>query len=179
MAALRMAHLFIDATADAEAFNALAGLASAEQKPMVWGEIFAGGLGGYVAYAIPGITPCPHCVRSAFIAGLDSFPPAPRGTTRPYGGADAGVPVTASDADVTVLAGLVTSVALRLLARDLEGYTPVTLVGFRRGWIFERSLDVRALSVRTDDAACSHCWVPMTIEDAEAGAAVAALLRIE
>jgi molybdopterin/thiamine biosynthesis adenylyltransferase len=165
--ALRVADLIVDATASADAFNFLADLASDEQRPLVWGEIFGGGLGGYVAYAVPGVTPCPSCVRAAFLAQLDEWPPAPQGSGQRYGAVAADVPLIASDADVTVIAGALTTVALRVLARDFDGCSPITVLGLRRGWIFERSFETRLLSARMDDFSCPRCWTKPAAPDQE------------
>jgi molybdopterin/thiamine biosynthesis adenylyltransferase len=156
--ALRAADLIVDATANPDAFNFLADLASQERRPLVWGEIFAGGVGGYVAYAAPDLTPCPSCVRAAFLAHLEELPPAPRAADRPYGALTADGPIIATDADVMVLAGAVTNVAQRILAGDLEGTKPIVVIGLRRGWIFETAFETRTFAVRRDDFSCDRCW---------------------
>ncbi|MGZ5440300.1 MAG: ThiF family adenylyltransferase [Thermoanaerobaculia bacterium] len=171
--ALRATDLIIDATASADAFNFLADLASEEQRPLVWGEIFAGGLGGYVAYAVPGMTPCPSCVRSAFLAHLTEWPPAPRATDRPYGALTAEGPIVATDADVSVIAGALTNLALRVLLREIDGRDTIIVIGLRRGWIFSAAFESRALPVRSDDFSCDRCWTkpsaadPSTLADVE------------
>ncbi len=159
VAAIANATLVLDATANADAFNFLADLTSETQRPFTWGEVFPGGLGGYIAYATPQDTPCPSCVRSAFLAHADEWPPAPRDAAEPYAvPRGTGQPIAATDADVTVLAGALTGLALRLLTHDLDGLAPVTLLGLRRGWIFEQAFDTRQIQVRTDDFACLRCW---------------------
>lgn len=174
--ALRLADLIVDATASPDAFNFLADLASEERRPLVWGEIFGGGLGGYVAYAVPGVTPCPSCVRAAFHAQLDEWPPAPHGTGHRYGAMAADGPLVASDADVAVIAGALATVALRVLARDFDGCSPIAVIGLRRGWIFEHSFETRLLSARMDDFSCLRCWTKPSAPDQELLAQVDNLL---
>lgn len=159
IAAIAAAHVVIDATANPDAFNFLADVASEAQRPMCWGEVFAGGLGGYVAYAEPTRTPCPACVRAAFHGHLADWPPAPRGAHEPYAAPQGGgPPMIATDADATVIAGALTQAALRLLTRNFDGFAPVTLVGLTRGWIFEHAFEMRQIKVRPDDFSCSLCW---------------------
>ena len=173
--ALAQANVIVDATANSDAFNFLADLASEEQRPLVWGEVFAGGLGGYVGYAVPGLTPCPSCVRAAFLAFLAQWPAAPRGQSQQYAGLSEVGPVVATDADVAVIASALTSVVLRVLARDLEGWGAILLIALRRGWIFERAFETRSLSVRTDDFSCERCWKKPDEPDEEKLAAVESL----
>lgn len=174
--ALQNATLIIDATANADAFNFLAHLASEEQLPLLWAEVFAGGIGGYVAYAAPGVTPCPSCVRAAFLAYLDNWPPAPRGAVSDYGYVEADVPIVASDADVTLIAAAMTNSALRVISKDFDAFPPITIFGLREGWIFEQAFETHSLSVRTDDFSCPNCWTRPTAPDPDSLARVEELL---
>lgn len=173
---LMQADVIVDATASTEAFNFLADLASEERRPLVWAEVFAGGLGGYVAYAAPDFTPCPSCVRAAFLAHLEQWPAAPRGGSQDYGGGSADAPVIASDADVTVIAGALTSAVLRILKKDFEGWSAIAVIGLRRGWIFERAFETRSIPVRTDDFSCERCWTKPSAPDPDKLAIVETLL---
>ncbi len=161
--ALGAVDVLVDATANPDAFNALAALASDRRRLLVWGEVFEGGLGGVVGYASPDLTPCPSCVRAAFLAEAASWPPAPRSRVLvPYGAGDSANPVVATDADVTVLAGLLTGTVLDGLDGSLGLRTPVTLLGLRGGWIFDHPLETRAIAVRADDTSCPWCWTTPT-----------------
>lgn len=157
--ALTSVDLIVDATANPDAFNTLAWLASDAQRPLVWGELFAGGFGGLVGFAHPRLTPCPSCVRDAFLAHADAWPPAPRiDSGAPYVGSDGDRPAVATDADVMVIAGLVTATVLDTIQGSLGHRSAVTLLGLREGWIFDRPLDARSISVRRDDFSCTWCW---------------------
>ena len=178
VAALASADLLIDATANPDAFNFLADLASEERRQLAWGEVFAGGFGGYIAYATPERTPCPSCVRAAFHALAANWPPAPLGASEPYAAdapADA-APVIATDADVGVIAAALSALSLRLLTNDLDDHPPLLFVGLRAGWIFERALDSRAIPVRQDDFACDRCWTRPAAADDDTQKKVEALL---
>ena len=52
--------LLIDATASPPVFNLLAAVAANNQKPLLWMEVYAGGIGGMIARSRPGIDPDPH-----------------------------------------------------------------------------------------------------------------------
>jgi sulfur-carrier protein adenylyltransferase/sulfurtransferase len=49
--------LLIDATADPQAFNFVASVARSRLCPIVWAEVYAGGIGGFTARLRPGIEP--------------------------------------------------------------------------------------------------------------------------
>ncbi len=46
--------LLIDATADPQAFNFIASVARNALRPMIWAEVYAGGIGGFVGRVRPG-----------------------------------------------------------------------------------------------------------------------------
>ena len=58
--------LLIDATANSQAFNFVASVASNVRRPMLWAEVYAGGIGGFVARLRPVVDPpplyCPEAV---------------------------------------------------------------------------------------------------------------------
>jgi hypothetical protein len=96
--------LLVEATANAEVFLRLAAVARMAKRPLCWGEVFAGGLGGLIARARPGIDPNPVAIRNAILNYLETQPLAPY---RQAGGYDieGQVPVIATDSDVTLIAG--------------------------------------------------------------------------
>lgn len=161
LADIATADIIVDATADPEAFCLTAMLASDSERPLVWGEVFGGGLGGLVASAQADLDPCPRCVRSGFLAALEGLPPAPdalhRG--RAYDG-DGEQPHAATDADVGFVASMVTSRALDILAGASPAPPNVVMMGFRIGWVFEQPMKVLWFRVRSDDWSCPRCWSP-------------------
>jgi hypothetical protein len=64
MSALRVCDVIIDATADAHCFNFCSAVAKESLKPFVWGEVFAGGIGGLVARVRSGHEPEPQAARN-------------------------------------------------------------------------------------------------------------------
>jgi molybdopterin/thiamine biosynthesis adenylyltransferase len=160
--------IIIDATADHDVFGLLAGVASDKRRPLVWGEVFGGGLGGLVASAQPDASPCPSCVRDGFINATAAWPPAPGQQARDPYGADDVSPLVASDADVSVIASAMAIRALSVLAGTAS--SSVTLLGFRRDWIFEHPFDSRHVHVRSDDYSCARCWTPDSEADPDAAA---------
>lgn len=177
--ALGKVDVIVDATADAETFNTLAMLASRARIPFVWGEVFAGGLGGLVGAAHPARTPCPQCVRAGFLARAEEWPPAPRSKVlRPYeSGGDASL--AATDADVGFVAAAVTARVFEAADAAADPATPVVLLGLRRGWIFERVFDTVHVDVLADDWSCAWCWREPAAPDAKALSRALAILGRE
>ena len=145
LTALGQADVIIDATANPTVFSLCAHVARHSKKSLVWLEIYAGGIGGLVARARPDKDAEPFTLREAINASATDIattqgvePPDGAGD---YGAVDAGDNVViASDADVTIIAGIATQMALdTLLAREPSHYPyPAYLVGLSRGWIFEQ-----------------------------------------
>ena len=157
----------IDATANSEVFCIIAMIASDNRLPLVWGEVFGGGIGGLVASAHPDQGPCPRCVRAGLLASASTWPPPPANTSKdPYGGGD-GEPLEATHADVGVLASALSNRVIQLLTRSDETPPAVTLVGLRKAWIFESPMQSIAVKVRSDDWSCERCWAPAAFPDSE------------
>jgi molybdopterin/thiamine biosynthesis adenylyltransferase len=140
--------LLVDATANADVFLRLAAVARMAKRPLCWGEVFAGGLGGLIARARPGIDPNPVAVRNAILSYLETQPPAPY---RQAGGYDieGQVPVIATDSDVTLIAGALSRFVLDALLRATESQYPYSayLLGFRNEWIFSQPFDTQPITV--------------------------------
>ena len=64
--------LVIDATADPNVFNLLAAVVRQSKKPMVWVEVFEGGIGGLVARSRPGLDPAPEVMRAGLLSWCDA-----------------------------------------------------------------------------------------------------------
>jgi len=56
-------NLVVDATAVPQVFNLLAAVATTYERPLVWVEVYAGGIGGLVARSRPGLDPDPFTMR--------------------------------------------------------------------------------------------------------------------
>ncbi len=140
--------ILIDATADPQAFNLLASVARTTQLPMIWAEVFAGGVGGFVARLRPHVEPPPHKARQQYLAWCEQEG-VPWGATeggRYYALGGAG-PMIADDADVTLIAAHATRMVTDYLIQPnhSEFPHPAYFIGLKRGWIFAEPLDVRPL----------------------------------
>lgn len=132
--------VIIDMTASPDVFNLLTAVAVADKKPLLWAEVFAGGIGGLVARSCPGKDPDPQVMRAA-LAQYTAAQPAPEfATTTDYGAVGReGEVFVASDADVEVIAAHATGLAVdSVFAREPSLYpNSMYLIGLKRDWVFE------------------------------------------
>lgn len=140
--------LLVDATANPEVFLRLAAVARMTKCPLCWGEVFAGGLGGLIARARPGIDPNPVAVRNAILNYLETQLPAPYRQAPGYD-IEGEVAVIATDSDVTLIAGALSRFVLDVLLRANESQYPYSayLLGFRKEWIFSQPFDTQPITV--------------------------------
>jgi len=133
--------LLIDATANPRVFNLLAAVARTTRRPMIWMEVFGGGIGGLVARSRPGIDPTPQDMRGAFFQYCTDNPDlASRSAAKNYAAENEdGEVLEASDADIAIIAHH----AARFVA---DCFTPperskfpnsMYLIGLAKGWVFE------------------------------------------
>lgn len=131
--------LIIDATADATTFNLCAAVTRSQRKPLVWGEVFAGGVGGIVARARPDVDPTPLIARRQLVAWCtDQGVPWNGKESEAYDLLrDDAPPLVADDAEVTIIAAHITRLATDILVRE-ETIFPHSAyaVGLRQEWIF-------------------------------------------
>jgi molybdopterin/thiamine biosynthesis adenylyltransferase len=161
-------HVLVDATANAEVFGLLAGLASDNQCTFIWGEVFEGGLGGYIASAHPERGPCPRCIRAGFLSEQSSWPKAPLGQTDAAYGADKDSPFIATDADVSFIASVAVNRIYDLVLRKESTLPTVMVLGLRRGWIFDSPMQIVPINIRSDDWSCNRCWHPESEPETDA-----------
>lgn len=140
----------VDATSNPRTFNELAETVKQAGTPMVWFEVFAGGIGGFIARYRPGKDPDPFTARARFHSYLEDKEPAPGASTEPYAGEAAdGEPLIATDAEV----GIIAHHAARLASDILEERQPSTfpnslyLIGLERGWLFEAPFHTIGLDI--------------------------------
>ena len=124
---------------------------------MIWGEVFAGGIGGLVARARPGADPTPLASRNQIQAWCqDQNIEWKRHTTDGrYNGRDGeGRPLIADDAEVSIIASHAVRFATDILARPKDSIFPVSayLVGFSSEWIFEQPFETFPIDLLPDDA---------------------------
>ncbi len=145
--------LLIDATADPQAFNFVASVATNRLRPMVWAEVYAGGIGGVVARLRPGVEPPPHSARRQYFAWC-------RAQRAPWQGLDQnyearGIPaetLVADDSDVAVIAAHASRIALDLLVRPGDTIFPHSayVIGFANQWIFSAPFDTHPIDFAPD-----------------------------
>jgi hypothetical protein len=143
--ALSRCDLLIDATAAGTAFNLIAAAARMGNKPMLWVEVFAGGIGGVIARARPGLDPPPQAARAQLAQWYaDRETPFPGGTPVRYELDREGEPLIADDADVSVIAAHLTRLALDTAMARTPSAFPVSayVIGLKRAWIFTQPFDV-------------------------------------
>lgn len=145
--------LIIDATAEAGAFNALAPLAAASKTPLVWGRIYAGGIGGMIARSLPDTDPPPRHAAAQianWCAAQDRL--VPDGPARNYGIDGEDGPLIASETDVAVVAMHMARHALDALLPTAERVhtEPVYFIGMRGGWIFDNAFDVHPVTYTSE-----------------------------
>lgn len=137
--------LIIDATADAQIFNLCGAVACAERKPMIWAEVFAGGIGGMIARARPDLDPPPHVMRRQIGRWCDE-------NGIPWTAENSGQyslqieaekpPLIADDADVAVIAAHVGRMAIDLLKGGTTIFpNSAYAIGMAREWIFAAPFD--------------------------------------
>lgn len=145
--------LLIDATAEPRVFNLLAGVAGAVSRPLAWLEVFGGGIGGLVARSRPGADPTPHDMRAAYLSYCQVYP-APQEIvsttdyTIQHGDSE---PLSASDADVAVIAHHAARIAVDSLLPESESAFPYSfyLVGLMKGWVFTQPFATIPLPMST------------------------------
>lgn len=140
--------LVIDATADPQAFNYVASVARNSLVPMLWAEVYAGGVGGFVARLRPEIEPPPHAARRQYIAWCREQGVPWHGDDREYGGRDSeNRPLVADDGDVGVIAAHASRMAVDALIRP-ENSTfphPAYVIGLSAEWLFAEPFDTRPI----------------------------------
>jgi len=159
--------LIIDATADPHVFNYLAAAATRSEKPMMWTQVFGGGIGGLVARHRPQKEPGPAAMRVQIEQWCNQRgQPIERDVTD-YASRESGKPLIADDADVSVIASHAARFAIdTLIPRALSAFPfSVYLIGMREGWIFTQPFEVWPIDVgtpppaegpRVDDAATAQ-----------------------
>lgn len=136
--------LLIDATAEPQAFNFVASVARRALLPMIWAEIYAGGIGGFVARLRPDFESDPHTARRQYHSWCRSQGMPWQGKDERYGSSrDKLPPVFADDADVTVIAAHASRMAVDVLIRPNESAfpNPGYVIGLSADWIFREPFD--------------------------------------
>ena len=120
--------LIIDATADPLTFNQLATVASQQRTPMVWLEIYEGGIGGMIARFRPNRDPDLKTIRDHLNAYFEEHgAPEIKGIANYTAVTREDRVIAASDADVTIIAANATKLALDILIEREPSDFPYSL----------------------------------------------------
>lgn len=147
--------LIIDASADPQIFNLCGEVARAEKKPFLWGEVFAGGIGGLIARVRPDRDPPPYLARRQIASWCEEqgVPWMYQNAGQQYSLAiDAEKPpLMADDADVSVIAAHMTRMAIDCLMRSESAFPQSAYaIGMSDQWIFTAPFDVWPIELRMD-----------------------------
>ena len=164
LVAIGSCDVIVDATADPQVFNLCAAAARNEKKPLVWGEVFAGGIGGLVARLSPDQDPVPHAARAQILQwcmdrGVE--PPEGSGIQYDLNLPDGAPPLIAGDAEVTVIASHMARFVIDKLVRTETQFPEAAYaIGFQSAWIFEAPFDTWPIALVPEGV-----WGPEKDED--------------
>lgn len=145
LADLGACDVIIDATASPDVFRILREVALTYRTPLVWGRVFAGGIGGLLARSRPDRDPEPAVLNGAYLAFCELHPFAGADATINYGSQrDDGVVVAASDAEVGIIAHYLVLLAEDTLTESGEAQFPYALylLGLRKAWVFQQPFHI-------------------------------------
>lgn len=158
--------LIIDATADSKIFNLCSVAAKNGKKPLLWGEVFAGGVGGIVARVRPEREPPPMNARAQLIQWCaDREVPWNGKESDQYDLIlDDAPPLIADDSEVSLIAANLTRMAIDTLIREESIFPhPAYAIGLKAEWIFQAPFDTWPIDFINNEA-----WeVPASPESAQ------------
>ncbi len=148
--ALNECDIIIDASANPEVLNHLSAISAQSGNSVVWGSIYAGGIGGYMARSRPEHEPAPLIIRQAlnkYYEGIEEEPPVI--IDWGYDGAISDEIFIASDPEVSLMAAHLSNFALDTLLRSEPSQfdAPLYLLGFKQAWIFDSAFHVQPINV--------------------------------
>jgi molybdopterin/thiamine biosynthesis adenylyltransferase len=149
--------LLIDATANPNVFNLLAAVARTASRPLVWLEVFGGGIGGMVARSRPGADPTPQDMRGAYLQYCSDNPdPTVRNNSTNYEmPTETGEVLVASDADIAVIAHHAVRFVPDCFVPAEQSKFPhsMYLIGLAKAWVFEAPFVTVPISTERFNAA--------------------------
>lgn len=152
--ALSSCDILVDATANSAVFLLLAAMAKRKGKPLIWGEVFAGGIGALLMRSRPGLEPHPIEMRAAFHQHLQGLTPAPFIRADNYDADVQGEPIVAFDGEVSEFSAIMARFIVDVAIPQPESTFPYSayLIGFKKAWIFDSPFDVRPLVLQASGA---------------------------
>ncbi len=149
---LKACDLIVETTGSGQGFVYASSVSEEEGIPMIWGRVFGGGFGGYIARSRPGIEAPPLYVRNSIHHWFHTpgFPKPPADVEIDYAaGPDDQAPMIADDADVSVISAHLTHFAADVLRGPSESDYPhsVYVIGLRKEWLFDEPFDTRPIDI--------------------------------
>jgi sulfur-carrier protein adenylyltransferase/sulfurtransferase len=141
--------LIIDATANPDVLNLMSAISTVGKKPLMWAEIFGGGIGGLMARCRPGVEPSPQHMRRAIENWFADRGAPPIRSRRRYETGEEGPPLIADDADVSAIAAHAARFAIDLLIGRDPSLFPhsVYAIGLGPGSVFKQPFDTYPIDV--------------------------------
>jgi molybdopterin/thiamine biosynthesis adenylyltransferase len=139
--------LVIDATASPKVFSSIAAICTRRKVPVVWGEVFAGGIGALMARSLPGFDAEPLEIRRAIHVYLAGMPEAPYQLAQTYDAEEDHEVFVAGDAEISALSSSLTQFAIDALVSSEAPRFPNSayLFGYQKAWIFEAPFDTHPI----------------------------------
>jgi molybdopterin/thiamine biosynthesis adenylyltransferase len=174
--AITQCDLIIDATANPNVLNLLSAVVNAAARPIVWAEVFGGGIGGLIARYRPGREPLPQYMRLAIENWFAEKDASPVRATRDYATGTKVAPLIADDADVTSIAGPATRMAIDLLVGRDPSLFPhsVYAIGLGVGSVFRQPFETHPIDLGETPVAKGA----VTLSDEERTAELAGILAL-
>ncbi len=120
---------------------------------MIWAEVYAGGVGGFIGRLRPGFEPPPHSARRQYLAWCRDQGVPWHGEDQDYGARGvADHTLIADDGDVSVIAAHATRMAVDLLVRpDHTAFPhPAYVTGLAKEWVFSEPFDTHPIDFVSD-----------------------------
>ena len=145
--------IIIDGTSEFDSFNQLAFFCKNIKKTMIWGEVFAGGIGGVIARYRPGIEPSPFKMRDALSQySVENDFDYAKSTGSDYTAEKHdGQIIEASDADVSIIAYHLVNIIIDTLLCLHKYPQSLYLIGLDKGWCFEQPLEAIPINISSID----------------------------
>lgn len=154
---LQNCDVIVDATADPVAFNMIASVAKRSKTVMIWCQVFAGGIGGFIARARPDIDPIPTAARDQIRQWCTDQGVAWTGgqgeDSENYEGlAGDGAPLVADDAEVSIVAYHATRFVTDYLTQPDRSIFPMSayMIGMSSEWAFSQPFDTGPIDLRPE-----------------------------
>lgn len=145
--------LIVETTASGQGFGFASSVATQDRVPMVWGRVFGGGYGGYIARSRPGLEAQPQDVQHEIYTWMTEpdKPKPPRDSDIDYGAEpEDQQAMVADDADVSVISAHLARMALDALRPAEQTDYPYSayVIGLRKEWLFEQPFEVHPLRLK-------------------------------